>query len=179
MFPIHDQISVVTRSNIESQLALFSSLSIKALESVEKLMSLNIIAVKSGLEETTQAVSQLCASTGPQEIFAVSAARAQPSIEKALAYGRGLSSIASGTQAEFVQAAEAQMQAANFKVSNLVDDAAKSAPSGSVNVIEMMQVAMQNATKGLNQMSRTSTQAAQVMEANLHAVMDQIVPHKK
>lgn len=179
MFPMQDQMSVVTRSHIESQLALFSSLSNKALEGVEKLMSLNIIAVRSSLEESTQAVSQLCAATGPQEAFAVSAAHAQPSMEMALAYGRGLSSIASGTQAEFVQAAEAQMQVANIKVSKLVDDAAKSAPAGSVNVIEMLQVAMQNATKGIDQMSRTSRQAGQAMEANLHAVMDQIVQPKK
>lgn len=178
MFPIHDQISVVTRSNFESQLALFSALSNKALESVEKLMSLNIVAVKSSLEESTQAVQEICAATGPQEIFAVSAAHAQPTMEKALAYGRHFSSIASGTQAEFVQAAEVQIKAANAKVSKLVDDAAKNAPAGSGNVIEMMQVAIDNATKGLNQMNRTSQQAGQAMEANINAVMDQIIKVK-
>jgi phasin family protein len=179
MFPIHDQISVLTRTNIESQLALFSALSNKALESVEKLMSLNIIAIKSTLEESTQAVQQICAATGPQEAFAVTAAHAQPSMEKVLAYGRGLSSIASGTQAEFVQAAESQISAVNSRVTKLVDDAAKNAPPGSINVVEIMQDAMNNAAKGLDQMSRTSKQAGQAMEANLHAVMDQIVVPRK
>lgn len=176
MFPIQDQISVVTRSNFEAQLTLLTALSNKALDSAEKLMSLNIGTAKSALAESAHTVQQLCAAAGPQEIFALSTAQTQPAFEKALAYGRNLGHIASGTQAEFMDAAQRQINKANAGVMKLVDDVAKSAPSGSAGVIEIMQVAIDNATKGFDQMQRTSKQASQVIEANINAVMDQIVP---
>ena len=97
MFAIPEQFSNATKANFESQFALFSSLTNKAFEGVEKFVDLNITAAKASLEESSVATKQLLAAKDPQEFFTLTAAQAQPVAEKAIAYGRHLASIASGT----------------------------------------------------------------------------------
>lgn len=168
MFPIQDQISVATRSNLESQLAIFTALTYKTFEGIEKLVSLNINAAKASLEESTVTAKQLLTAKDPQEFFTLSAAQAQPNIEKAIAYGRHFAHIASSTQAEFNKAAEVQIAEANRKVSKLVEDAGKNAPAGSETVIEIVKSAIENATNSYEQLTRTSKQAMEAIEANVN-----------
>ena len=110
MFAIPEQFSNATKANFESQFALFSSLTNKAFEGVEKFVDLNITAAKASLEESSVATRQLLAAKDPQEFFTLTAAQAQPVAEKAIAYGRHLASIASGTGAEFEQEATLRRQ---------------------------------------------------------------------
>jgi len=88
MFAIPEQFSNATKANFESQFALFSSLTNKAFEGVEKFVDLNITAAKASLEESSVATKQLLAAKDPQEFFTLTAAQAQPVAEKAIAYGR-------------------------------------------------------------------------------------------
>src|SRR5438045_2276241 len=106
MFAIPEQLSNATKSHFNSQLELINSLTAKAFENVEKVIQLNVTAAKTSFEESSAAVQQLLSAKDPQAFFAVSAAQAQPSAEKTLAYGRHLAGIAAGAQAEFTKAAE-------------------------------------------------------------------------
>ena len=175
MFPIQDQISVAARNNLEAQLAMFSAFTFKSLESVEKLMSLNITAVKATMEESAAKTHEMLAVQTPQEFFALSAAQAQPSMEKAIAYSRHLTTIASGAQAEFVKAAEAQLADANRNFTKMVEEASTKVPGASDGVADLMKTAIDNATKGYEQLSRTTKQATQAVEANLNSAMNQMV----
>ncbi|MEC5215203.1 phasin family protein [Actimicrobium sp. GrIS 1.19] len=167
MFSFQDQFSAATKANFEAQLALITSLTSKAFESVEKLVELNLTAVKSSLEESTSNAKQLLTVKDPQEFMALSAAQAKPNAEKALAYGRHVADIASSAQAEFTRAAEAQIAETSRKVSTLVDDVTKNAPAGSENVIAMMKSVISNANAGYEQLTKTTKQAVQTMEANV------------
>jgi phasin family protein len=178
MFPIQDQISVATRRNLESQLALFATLTHKTFESIEKLVSLNVTAVKVSLEESAITTKQLLSAKDPQEFFSLSAAQAQPTIEKALAYTRHLASIASGTQAEFTKAAEAQIVEANQQVSKLVEEATNNAPIGSENIATIMKSAIESATNNYEQFNRTAKQAMGTLETNLNSVTNQFATAK-
>ena len=105
MFAIPEQFSNATKANFESQFAIFSSLTSKAFEGVEKLIELNMTAAKASLEESSIATRQLLSAKDPQEFFSLTAAQAQPNAEKALSYSRQVAAIAAGTQAEFTKAA--------------------------------------------------------------------------
>lgn len=175
MFPIHDQISTAARSNFESQLAMFTSMSNKVLDSAERLASLNFAAAQTTLTELSQSVQKLCAVHGLQDAFTETAEQSQPAYEKALAYARNVGHIASDAHAKFLETAELQINTSNANVAKLVSDTAKHAPAGSAGMIEVMQVAIETATRGFDQLQRTSRQAGQVIEANINAVMDQIV----
>jgi phasin family protein len=173
MFSIPEQFSVATKANFEAQLAMLTALSNKAFEGVEKLVDLNMTAAKASLEESTAATKQLLSAKDPQEFFSLTAAQAQPSTEKAAAYGRQLSAIAASTQAEFSKAAEAQIAETNRKVISLVDEVTKNAPAGSENVVAMVKSAIGNANAGYEQLTKTTKQAVEAIETNVNSAVSQ------
>ena len=173
MFAIPEQFSNATKANFESQFAIFSSLTAKAFEGMEKLVELNITAAKASLEESSAATRQLLSAKDPQEFFALTAAQAQPTAEKALSYSRQVAAIAAGTQAEFTAAAEQQIAETNRKVVSLVDEVTKNAPAGSENVVAALKASIGNANAGYEQLQKTSKQAVQAMETNVNAAVSQ------
>ncbi|CAN5210407.1 phasin family protein [soil metagenome] len=173
MFAIPEQFSVATKTNFDAQLAMITALTNKAFEGVEKIVDLNMTAVKSTLEESSAAAQQLLSAKDPQEFFSLSAAKAQPSAEKALAYGRHLASIATATQAEFTKAAESQIAETSRKIVALVDDVSKNAPAGSEHAIALLKSTIGNANAGYEQFSKTTKQAVDTIEGNLNNAVSQ------
>jgi phasin family protein len=186
MFTIPEQFSNATKANFETQFAMISSLTNKAFEGIEKIVDLNLTAAKANLEESSAAAKQLLSAKDPQEFFSLTAAQAQPAAEKAIAYGRHLAAIASGTQAEFSKAAESQIAETNRKVLSLVEEVSKNAPAGSENAVAMLKSVIGNANAGYEQLTKTSKQAAETIETNLASAVSQftqaaekVVPRKK
>ena len=173
MFSIPEQFSSVARANFEAQLTIMSSLASKTFESVGKMVDLNINIAKTSLEDSTVTARQLLAARDPQEFVSLSAAQAQPTAAKALAYGRHLVSIASSAQAELTRAADEQFTETGRKVFALVDNVSKNAPAGSENMLAMMKSAIGNANAGYEQFSKTTKQAVEVMEANMNSAVSQ------
>ncbi|HJV86626.1 MAG TPA: TIGR01841 family phasin [Noviherbaspirillum sp.] len=173
MFNIPEQFSSVAKANLEAQLSLITSLTTKAFESVEKVVDLNLNVAKASLEDSSIAAKQLLSAKDPQEFFSLTAAQAQPAAAKAIAYGRHLAGIATSAQAEFSRATEEQIAEAGRKVSALVEDVSKNAPAGSENVIAIVKSALGNANAGYEQFTRSTKQAAEVMEANMNAAVNQ------
>ena len=173
MFAIPEQFSNATKANFESQFAIFSSLTAKAFEGMEKLVELNLTAAKASLEESSITTRQLLAAKDPQEFFSLTAAQAQPSAEKAMSYSRQVAAIAAGTQAEFTKAAEAQIAETNRKVITLVDEVTKNAPAGSENVVAVIKASIGNANAGYEQLTKTTKQAVEAMETNVNAAVNQ------
>jgi phasin family protein len=174
MFPIQDQISVVTKNSLEANFALYTSLTNKTLESVEKLMNLNLAAVRASMEESAAATRQILTAKDPQEFIALISAQTKPNFDKALAYGSHLATIASSTQAEFTKAAEAQIAQAGRKVSAMVEEAAKKAPAGSEGMMAIVKTALDNASTGYEQLTRTTKQAVEALEANVTTAVSQL-----
>lgn len=173
MFTTPDQFSNVAKANLEAQLSLLTSLTSKAFESVEKVVDLNLNVAKASLEDSSIAARQLLTAKDPQEFFSLTAAQAQPTAAKAIAYGRHLAGIATSAQAEFTRAAEEQIAETGRKMSALVDDVSKNAPAGSENVIAIVKSAIGNANAGYEQLSKTTKQAVEVMEANMNSAVSQ------
>ncbi|HEY8608842.1 MAG TPA: TIGR01841 family phasin [Noviherbaspirillum sp.] len=173
MFTLPEQFSNAAKANVEAQTAMLTALFGKAFDSVEKVVDLNLNVAKASVEDSAITMKQLLAAKDPQEFFSLSAAQAQPSAAKAIAYGRSLAGIASSAQAEWTRTAEEQFAETGRKLSALVDDVARNAPAGTENVIAMFRSAIGNANAGYEQFSKTGKQAAEVMEANMNTAVSQ------
>ncbi|HEX2530830.1 MAG TPA: TIGR01841 family phasin [Burkholderiaceae bacterium] len=173
MFSFSEQLSSATKANFNAQIDFFSALSNKAFESVEKVVDLNISAIKATLEDSAAVTKQLLSAKDPQEFLSLSAAQAQPNAQKAIAYSRHLAGIASSAQVEFSKAADEQIAEANRKVIALVNDIAKNAPAGAENAIALMKSAIGNANAGYEQFSKTAKQAAEALEINMNTAVSQ------
>lgn len=173
MFTIPEQISSVSKANIEAQMALLNALTNKAFESVEKMIDLNLNVAKASIEESNAAAKQFLAVKDPQEWMSLAAAQTQPNAEKALAYGRHLATIASAMQAEFSKAAETQIAETSRKVLELVEEVSKNAPAGSEQTVALLKSAIGNASAGYEQFTKTTKQAVEAIETNLNTAASQ------
>ncbi|HEX2531700.1 MAG TPA: phasin family protein [Burkholderiaceae bacterium] len=173
MFTIPEQFSTATRTNFESQLALFLSLTNKAFEGVEKVVDLNLNMAKTSIEESNAAAKQLLVAKDLQEFFTLGASQTQPNTEKAIAYTRDLASILSTTQAEFTKTAEEQIAEANRTLIAFVDDVTKNAPVGSETAMTLMKSMIGNANAGYEQLSKNTKQAVETFEAGVNTAASQ------
>lgn len=169
MFPIQDQISVATRASLDANLELYTSLTRKTLDSMEKLFALNLNAVKASMAQSADLTRKMLAARDPQELFAVITGETTPKLDTVIAYSSQVASIATGTQSEFAKAAEVQVAQLGRKVGELVDDIVRKAPAGSDNLASIVKSAVGTVGSTYEQMTRTALQAVEAVEANLAA----------
>jgi phasin family protein len=173
MFAIPEQFSVATKTNFEAQIAMMTALTNKAFEGMEKLIDLNINVAKASMEESVANAKQILAAKDPQEFFSLTTSQTKPNAEKAIAYGREVIGIATNTQAEFTKAAEHQITDTNRKVLSLVEEVTKNAPAGSENAVAMMKSVIGNTSAGYEQLTKTTKQAVEALEANIATAVTQ------
>ena len=113
MFPLPEQFSSAAKSQLESQLQIFSTLTSKVFESAEKIIALNLNAGKAALSHTAETAQHLLVTQDPRDFFSYSTSQAQPNIESVLAYSRQLFGIASSTQAQLLEAAKTRLATAS------------------------------------------------------------------
>jgi phasin family protein len=105
MSSITEQFSAATKSQLEAQFRIFSTIASTAVDSAEKVIALNINTTKASVEKSSAAAKQWLAVKDPKEFFTLGAS--QPgSFDSLLAYGRELASIASTAQSVLINSAQ-------------------------------------------------------------------------
>jgi phasin family protein len=170
-----EQIVAAQKANIETIFGLTQ----KAFEGVEKLVELNVQATKAAMSESANNAQAMLSVKDAQELLALQASLMQPLAEKTVAYSRHLYDIASGTGAEFSQAAEAQATDAQKKFMAVVDNAAKNAPAGSESAVAMMKSAVSAANNAMESVQKAVKQATEMAETNFNTVTSQAVTATK
>ena len=164
MFSNSEQFTSASKALFESQIAAFHALSSKTIEGVEKTIALNIGATKASVENSIAVVKQLSSAKRPQEFFSLAAAQTKPTAEIIASYRRDLTDIATGLQIEFTKAAEAQLADSKSKITALVDNITKSAPTGSEQAVAILKSAIDNAHAGYEQLTAATKQAVETVE---------------
>lgn len=160
-----EQLAAAHKANLETLFGLTS----KAFEGVEKLVELNLQAVKASLAESASTAQKAFAVKDAQELLALQASLLQPAAEKALAYGRHVYEIQSATQAELTKAAEAQLADGSQKVQALFDNLAKNAPAGSESAVALAKSALSAANSAFDSVQKATKQAVEIAETNFAA----------
>lgn len=169
MISSQEQWSTAARANLTAGFSLYNSLASATLNSLEKLINLNVTAAKASMEESTAATRQMLTAKDPRELLTLISAQTRPSLEKVLSYSSHVANIASGAQAEFTKAAEAQIVEASRKFNQLMEESTKNAPHGSDNLKNMMRTAFASATSNYEQFANVTRQAVDAIESNLTA----------
>ncbi|WP_316157619.1 TIGR01841 family phasin [Cupriavidus sp. BIC8F] len=163
-----EQISAVQQANLAIALGLTS----KAFEGFEKLVQLNLQAMKSTLAETRENAEKALGAGNQQELLALQASMLPQIGEKALSYQRQFFEIGTATQAEFAKVAAAQYEAHNRQIQELIDNLASSTPAGSetaVGTLTSVMTATNKFCEAMFQTFQTAKQAVEVAEQNVSA----------
>ncbi|CAE6910145.1 hypothetical protein R69927_05944 [Paraburkholderia domus] len=160
-----EQITATQKANFAPLFGLTN----KAFEGFEKLVQLNLSVVKSTLAEIQDNAQKALSVKDPQELLALQASLTPPLGEKVLSYGRRVYEIATSTQAEFTKVAEARYEAQSRRVQTLVDDLAKSAPTGSEAAFAVIQSAITAANTAYETVHKATQQAVETAGSSFDA----------
>lgn len=152
-----------------TQLNTFLGLSQKSFANIEKVVELNLNAMKSYMEDSTEAVKALSSVKDVQEFVSVSTSISQPLGEKVVAYGKDLYKLQSGVASETAKLVEEQIAEANKSFVELFESATKNAPAGTESAVALMKSAMTAANSAYDSVSKATKQAVEMAEANVSA----------
>lgn len=175
MFMIPQQISSAAQIQFDAQLALFRETSQTALESIEKLMQLNLAAARASMQDSSSVARDMLDADGPQEAMSVIRAQTGPNIGKAIAYSNHVVNIATDAQADLTRAAETRMAETARRAGELLEEAARNAPPGSEQFLAFLKLAIGSTTSGYEQLNRSSRRAMEALGSNVNAAVNQMV----
>jgi phasin family protein len=135
----------------------------------EKLVDLNLKAIKATLDEVSEKSQQVAGVKDAQEAVAMSSSLVQPSAEKAMAYSKHVYDIVSGVQSDLTKLGEAQLAEGQKHMQDAIEQLTKNAPAGSESAVAMLKSGLAQANTAYDSMTKAAKQAAEVVEKNLAA----------
>lgn len=159
-----EQIAAAQKANLET----LSGLTSQALQSIEKLVELNMHIAKQSLGDSMSSAKKALEVKDIQQLLAHQAEAVQPMAEKIMAYSRHLYELAHETQANFTKSAEKEMQAGQVKINALVEDWTKNSPAGSEAAVVAMKQAIASATNVYETSQKAVKHAVEIAQTNLN-----------
>lgn len=170
-----EQFAAANKAAIDSLLSVANT----ALASAERIAALNLETAKSLLADTVTNTKAVMGAKDVKEALSIQASLAQPSVEKAVAYGRSVYEISSETQQELAKMVEAQFGDFQKSMSSLLEKAAKSAPAGSDVAVAAVQSAMAAANSAFDNMRKAAQQMTEMAQTNIAAATSATVKAAK
>jgi phasin family protein len=166
-----------TMSAIPQQVLNSQKAAIEALVSIqgsvfggfEKLVDLNLKAIKATLDEVSDKSQQVASVKDAQEAVAMTSNLVQPSTEKAMAYSKHVYDIVTAVQADLAKLGEAQLAEGQKHMQDAIEQLTKNAPAGSESAVAMLKSGLVQANTAFDSMTKAAKQAAEVAEKNLAA----------
>ena len=165
MFPNVEQYLNSSKALMQSQASAFQTLAGSALESAEKVATLNLAAMKASAQDFGNVLTQASTARDPQAFLALVTAQFQPNNEKAASYARYLGEIFTETQQIFSKTAEAQVAEVSRAATAIVDQFAAAAPAGSTDAMALVKSMMGTANAVYEQVNKVAKQTGEAMQA--------------
>jgi len=173
MVPNVEQYMNSGKAFIESQANAFKTLAGTALETTEKVATLNLAAMKASAADAGNVLTQATSARDPQAFFALVTTQLQPNGEKAASYARYLAEIFSETQSVFSKTAEAQVAELSRVAAALFDQVAANSPAGSSDAMALVKSMMGTANAVYEQVNKVAKQAGEAIQAQTTTLASQ------
>lgn len=160
-----EKFAAAAKANSEIAVTVANTL----LAATERLAAHNLNTARALIADSTAIGTSLYGIKDAQALLAVPASLAQPSIEKAIAYSRGIYTIVTETQAALSRVFESQYATLNREVLSSIEAAAKHAPAGSEVAVTAVRQALDAANSAYDNITKATKQAVEVAESNVEA----------
>lgn len=145
----------------------------KAFEGFEKLMELNLQAMKTTLAQTREGAMKAMSVQNPQEFVELQFQLFQPIADNASEYRRRLQEILATTRTEFAKVAEVQYSTSKGQLQAFLESAVNNPPSGSTSSpLAAWQEAIKATTTLYESMQSTARQAVEVAESSFNTATE-------
>ena len=165
MYNVPEQLLATNKENLET----FVEFAGIAAAGAEKLLDVQMKIAKAVFADTVKHAKSVVAAKDIQELTEIHTSGAQPSAEKASAYGRSIYSVVAETQAELSKFFEVRFADVNKNMTTALDKALKSAPAGSDVAVAAVKSAMAAANQAYDAFSKATKQVTEATEATMTA----------
>ena len=176
----------MTTVNVEQILAAnkatvaeVQALAATSLSGFEKLVELNMAAIKSAMLDTSADFMSAFSAQSPSDALAAQASLAKPLAEKSIAYSRAVYAIAQDASAELTKAVEAKLATSQQALAEVVESMVKSAPAGSESVVAMFTAAVANGQKAIDSAKASAKKAFEMAEKQTNSAVDSALSQVK
>jgi len=138
----------------------------------ERLMKLQLEAVRGMLDDSMKGAKSLMEARDPQRWGALQQKNMQDMLARMTEYSRSVQDIAGKTQKEIADMVESRAGAMNAQFQEMVDEMAKSAPPGSEPAMAAMKQTLAAANALAETMSKTAQQFAKSAESAIKVAAD-------
>ena len=163
-----EQLTEMNRKAAETAMKL-TQLSI---EQGERLMKLQLDAVRGMMDDGMKAARALTEARDPQQWSALQQKNMQDMLARMTEYSRSVQDIAGKTQQEISGLVESRASAMNAQFQAMVDEMAKSAPAGSEPAVAAMKQTLAAANALADTMTKTAQQFAKSAESAIKVAAD-------
>ena len=153
----------------------YGPLTNQALQSIEKLVELNMHIAKQSLSDSMSNAKKAMEIKDIQQLLTHQAEAVKPMAEKIMAYSRHLYELAHETQASFSQTAEKEFQASQQKINALVEGWTKNAPAGSEAAVQAMKQAIASANTVYETSQKAVKHAVELAQNNLNKASESVM----
>ena|ERR1035438_6131 len=171
MYATPEQITAANKASVHALFAVATA----QFAAFERLSALNFNATKTAFEDSLSQAKAVLSVKDAQELMKLTAASAQPTMEKAIAYSRSVYELATQTQAEMTQLSEAQATEISKTVVSLLDKLTTNAPAGSNFGVAAVKSAMSAANSAYDSFTKVVKQATNMADANVTATTAAVV----
>lgn len=141
-----------------------------AIGNAEKLVQLQLDAVRHMLEDNLKSTRALTQAKDPQQFAALRARAVEEGLGQMVVYSRSVYDLAAKTQAEFGKLVEQRFTAFNRELTQMVDNAAAAAPAGSAPAIAAMKQTLAATNAMVETLAKTAKQFAEAADSNIKSV---------
>jgi phasin family protein len=165
-----EQIAAAQKANLET----LSGLTSQALQSIEKLVELNLAIAKQSLSDSVNNAKKALEVKDIQQLLAHQAETVQPIAEKIISYSRHLYELAHETQDSFTKSAEKEFAEGQKKMNALVEEWTKHAPPGSDAAVQALKQAIASANNVYETSQKAVKHAVEVAQTNINTAADAV-----
>ena len=163
-----EQLAAAQKANLET----LSGLTNQALQSIERLVELNLAIAKQSLSDSVNNAKKALEVKDIQQLLAHQAETVQPIAEKIISYSRHLYELAHETQDSFTKSAEKEFAANQKKMNALVEEWTKNAPPGSDAAVQALKQAIASAKNVYETSQKAVKHAVEVAQTNINTAVD-------
>ena len=171
MYATPEQFTVANEASVDALFAIAQA----QFTAFERLSALNFNTTKAAFQDSVNQAKALLSVKDAQDFINLTAASAQPRIERAIAYSRNVYDVATQTQVEVTKLAETQAAEMNKTVVSLLDKLTKNAPAGSDVAVAAVKSAMAAANSAYESFTKVVKQATDIADANVTAATATVV----
>jgi phasin family protein len=173
MFPFSQSITPAAKNHVQAQVSYFNDLSRSIFQMAQQFTEINLQLAQTWLQDFASTSQAVLTAGKPTEVFAVTAARAQPVADRFRSYQQQLAKVAADGQTALIRVAGEHADETARAAREFTDEVTRVTSEETERTLRQQHDTMRQFANPLDSMVDSATRQARAAMGNGHDFMDQ------